>query len=341
MGKSAPKPTDPRETSAATTGTNVSTAIANNMMGNINEVGPDGSTRVDQTGNYSWVDPYTGHTYNVPTFTRTTELSEAQKAIKGQTDAAELNLAGLANDQSANIRDRLDKPFEYTNRDAENWAFDLASARLLPQQQKNEEALRTRLLNSGIREGSSAWNSEMERLSNANTDQMNQLALAGRQNAYQEARDQYTLPVNTITALLSGSQVSNPNFMGANITPIQGTDNASIIANYDQQRIAAAQQNSLGGLFTGLGQGVGNLLGAGKLFGLSDERAKTDKKKIGEAKGMGLWEFRYKGEPKSQPKHVGLMAQEVEKKRPDAVITGNDGLKRVDYSAALGLMDFK
>ena len=37
MGKSAPKPTDPKETSAAQTGTSVSTAIANGVMNNVNQ----------------------------------------------------------------------------------------------------------------------------------------------------------------------------------------------------------------------------------------------------------------------------------------------------------------
>ena len=44
MGKpDAPQPTDPKETSAAQTGTNVSTAIANAMMGNVNQITPNGS----------------------------------------------------------------------------------------------------------------------------------------------------------------------------------------------------------------------------------------------------------------------------------------------------------
>ena len=39
----APAPTPPKETSAAQTGTNVSTAIANSMMGNVNQVTPQGN----------------------------------------------------------------------------------------------------------------------------------------------------------------------------------------------------------------------------------------------------------------------------------------------------------
>lgn len=49
----------------------------------------------------------------------------------------------------------------------------------------------------------------------------------------------------------------------------------------------------------------------------SDERLKTDVKRIGtDAKGLGLYEFAYKG-----PKHVGHIAQEVEKRFPEQVTT--------------------
>ena len=45
MGKkSAPKAPDPRQTAAASTSTNIGTAIANAMLNNPDYVGPDGST---------------------------------------------------------------------------------------------------------------------------------------------------------------------------------------------------------------------------------------------------------------------------------------------------------
>ena len=74
MGKSVPEPTPPKETSAAQTGTSVSTAVANAFLQNPSENTPWGSTAVNPTGTYGWTDPYTGQTYNIPTFTRTTTL---------------------------------------------------------------------------------------------------------------------------------------------------------------------------------------------------------------------------------------------------------------------------
>lgn len=56
------------------------------------------------------------------------------------------------------------------------------------------------------------------------------------------------------------------------------------------------------------------------LFG-SDERMKTDIEKVGkdDETGLTMYAYRYKGDPKSYPKVVGPMAQEVEKKYPEMV----------------------
>lgn len=57
------------------------------------------------------------------------------------------------------------------------------------------------------------------------------------------------------------------------------------------------------------------------LLGFSDERMKTDIQKVGkdEETGLTMYAYRYKGDPKTYPKVVGPMAQEVEKKYPDQV----------------------
>lgn len=336
MGKSAPKPTDPKETSAAQTGSNVSTAIANSFMGNVNKVGPDGTTTYDQSGSYTWSDPYTGQSYTVPRFTENVTLSPQQQATYNASKAAEGNLANLAKDQSGFLQGYLNKPIDLNNNAVESRLYDLGSKRLDPRFKQDEEALRTRLANSGIREGTAAFDSAFSNFSQSKNDAYNQLLLQGRGQAVQEALTQRNQPINEITALLSGSQVSMPQFTGGNMSNIPTTDNAGIISNYDNQKMQAWQQQQagLGGLFSGIG-GL-----AGKMIGLSDDEAKKNKKRHGDVDGdMGLWTFNYKGEPKGTPKHVGLMASEVEKVKPSAVKRGKDGLRRVDYGKALGLMD--
>lgn len=81
--------------------------------------------------------------------------------------------------------------------------------------------------------------------------------------------------------------------------------------------------------------GAGSVLtSALPALALSDERAKEDIAPVGKTyDGQNLYSYRYKGDPTP---HVGLMAQEVEKRDPAAVVTHRSGLKMVDYARALG-----
>lgn len=80
---------------------------------------------------------------------------------------------------------------------------------------------------------------------------------------------------------------------------------------------------------SGLQQAIG--LGTAALGFFSDERLKEDVEPIGQTNdGQTIYRYRMKGDPRTQ---IGLIAQEVESHRPDAV--GNiGGLKTVDYRAA-------
>ena len=104
MGKpDAPTPPDPYRTAAAATGTNVATGVANAFLNNVNQVTPQGSLTYAPTDSYSWNDPTTGQTYNIPRFTATQTLSPTGQAIQGQSDATRLNLAAMANQQSQRV----------------------------------------------------------------------------------------------------------------------------------------------------------------------------------------------------------------------------------------------
>lgn len=301
---------------------NRSTAITQQNLNMFDQYNPWGSVTYDQTGSRKHFDEMTNKWVETPTYTQTTNLSPEQQAIFDQSQAAESNLAGLASEQSAKLKEYLNSPFEFTNRDAETWAYDLASPRILQQQSQNEEQLRSVLANKGLREGSSAWNSEMQRLTNANTDQLNQLALTGRSQAFSEALAQRNQPINEITALLTGSQVSNPAQMGAPSpqTSVGGVDYSGLVRdkyNADMQAYQS-KMGGIGGLF-GLG---GQLLGG--IF--SDRRLKHDIKRIGTTDGgTPIYTFKYKG---SDVVHMGVMAQDV----PDAQIKDTTGYLRVDYA---------
>jgi hypothetical protein len=67
----------------------------------------------------------------------------------------------------------------------------------------------------------------------------------------------------------------------------------------------------------------------GPLIMISDMRLKRDIERVGETEGgLGLYSFRYLWNDEI---HVGVMAQEVIRVRPDAVVVGADGYYRVDY----------
>lgn len=265
MGKpKAPKPPDPMETSAAQTGTNIGTAIANNTMGMVNQVTPDGSLTYSQTGNYTYTDPYTGKSYELPKYTATTALSETGQAIKGQNDQTQLNMAQTGAQQSAFLKDYLGTPWNPDTSAIEGRLNELGSQRLDPRFAQEEDKLRTRLANQGVTAGSEAWNREMSGFGQTKNDAYNSLMLQGRGQAFNELGSIRNQPINEISALLSGSQVNSPNVQmmqpqGAATTDVAGLINANYAQkqqNYQSQM--AQRQGLLGGLFS---------LGAGALTG--------------------------------------------------------------------------
>jgi hypothetical protein len=329
MGKpKAPKAPDPKVTAAAQTGTNVVTALANAQLGNVNQYGPDGSVTYSTNGSRSFTDPTSGATYNIPQYEQTTSLSPQQQAIKNQSDAASLNLGTIANQQSNFLKDYLAKPVSLDTQATEARTMDLANQRLAPLIAQRDEDLRTRLANQGIKAGSDAYSREQNTFNQGTNDAYNQLILQGHGQAVQDILTERNQPLNEISALMSGSQVSTPQFgAGTNQPSLPNVDYAGMVDQNYQNQLGAyntqMQQSNgiIGGLF-GLG---------GKLIGLSDERAKKEIEPVGEMAGHKLYSFKYKKGKGDGKRHVGVMAQEVEKKRPDAVSERKDGLKQVNY----------
>mgnify|MGYP000007488881 FL=1 len=258
MGKSsAPKPPDPKDTASAQTGTNIGTAIANNTMGMVDQYTPDGSLTYATTGMQSYTDPYTGKTYQIPKYSATTTLSEAQQAIKDQNNTTQLNLSQTGANQSAFLKDYLAQPGIDSTAAADRLT-ELGRKRLDPRFDQERGALDAKLANQGITPGSEAYNREVALFDQGKNDAYNQLYLNGDQQAFSQAIAARNQPINEITALLSGSQVSNPSVAMAQPQGAATTDVAGLInqnynqryANYQQQQ--AQQQGLLGGLF-GLG----------------------------------------------------------------------------------------
>lgn len=96
-------------------------------------------------------------------------------------------------------------------------------------------------------------------------------------------------------------------------------------SNYQNQ---LQQYNSgMGGLF-----GLAGTLGSAAIMA-SDARLKTDIERVGTLdNGLPVYLYRYKA---GGPPHIGVMAQDVEKVKPEAVYTNAAGFRLVDYAEAV------
>lgn len=127
--------------------------------------------------------------------------------------------------------------------------------------------------------------------------------------------------INRISALMSGGQVTVPQFSA----PYQQGVAAAPIGQYMQDEYESKLRNynsMMSGMF-----GLGNSL-IGGVFGLSDARTKSNVSAMERLwNGLGLYLFRYRH---SGQWSVGVMAQEVARRVPDAV-ANIGGLLMVDY----------
>lgn len=149
-----------------------------------------------------------------------------------------------------------------------------------------------------------------ENMSQAQAALQKQLALAGLES------QQRTQTINELLGLQTGQQVQAPqavNIPGVNLSGL-------VNANYQAQAQNAAANN----------QALGSLLGSGTMAGamfFSDARLKHHIIKVGEKDGLGVYEFEYRGQ---KGRYRGVMAQEVLRRKPDAVHRF-DGYLAVDY----------
>lgn len=317
---------DPVATANAQTASNKATAITQAELNNYNKVGPDGSLTYTQTGT---------NADGTPQFTQTTSLSAPNQAIYDTNLGTKQNLATIGKTQSAKIGDLLNTPFSVDQAISDKITA-LGKTNLDPQWAANDAKQAASLANQGITPGSEAYDNAMRSYNASKNSAYNNLYLQGDAQAMQESLAQRNQPINEISALLSGSQVSTPTFAASPTTNVAGTDvagitqNAYLDQNQQAQQSVAANNAMMGGLFSLAGAGV---QAVGTAYGKpSDERLKEDIEKVGELdNGLPVYSYRYKA---GGPKEIGLIAQDVEKKHPDAVMGDVFGMKMVDYGKA-------
>lgn len=189
-----------------------------------------------------------------------------------------------------------------------------------------ETAKNAGLLSANLR--SQAYNTAT---GNMQADLDNWLKAGGALNTAANQQQQSTLTdFSTLLGAGQAQQAQNQSEIDANISKFNEA------RDYDLQRLNTllaslgmspyGQTSTTTGTSTPASSGtnwgqliLGGLQLGGSLF--SDRKAKTDIDKLGKdpETGLDMYAYRYKGDPKSYPKVVGPMAQDIEKKSPKAV----------------------
>ena len=256
----------------------------------------------------------------VPHFKATTTLSPELQALVSKNLANATDTSNIESSLLKNVSGTLGKPLDLSWGATEAKLDELGRNTIDPQYASAEKQLDQELYDRGLTPGSEMWETMKRQFGDTKTRAYNDLYLRGHQQAVDDIMKEYTTPLNTLTALRSNAQVAQPGVGALAPTPqaqVQSPDYMGMVEN--NYKTAVEQNNAkMGGLF-GLG---GQALGlAGKFIGLSDERDKTDIEKLGKdtETGLEMYAYRYKGDPKSYPKVVGPMAQDIEKKAPEMV----------------------
>lgn len=225
----APAAPDPAATAAAQSASNKATATTQYELGATNQVTPQGTSSYKQIG--TWDD-------GTPRFEQSTALSPGEQGIYDTGVQTRQNLGTIGQEQSAKIGSILNTPFDI-NAARDTKIADIQKTFLDPQWNEAQDAQRTQLLNSGVRPGSEAYDHAMRDFSTNRQRGYDTAYLDSYNAGNQAALTERNQPINEISALLSGSQVSQPNFSGVN-TPTPGVAPTDYLGAVGQ---SLAQQN--------------------------------------------------------------------------------------------------
>lgn len=284
-----------------------------------------------------------------PTLTQT--FSPEQQALFDESNKAKLSLSQLATRGAGAAGEVLGKnvdlsgmPAAPTSGGVNQRVIDSMMGRVNEDYGKATDEKNSSLIAAGIRPGSTAYDNSMQLLQRGKNDASQQAVLAGyqqgntefgqdtqaRRNAIAEYMAQRQTPLNEVTALMSGSQVSNPFSVpayaqNASVAPAPLFGATQQAGNW-QSDLYNAQAAQAGNLQQGLfGLGGSGIMGGAMM--LSDRRLKSNIVRIGtHPLGIGWYEYDISG-----MRQQGVMADEVETVRPEAVMTMANGYQAVDY----------
>jgi hypothetical protein len=186
-------------------------AVASNR---VNQITPYGSLNYAVTGQ----DPYGN-----PTWTATSKLSPDQQALYDYDIASSKGLGALQSKGLTYVSNMLDQPFNTSNlpKTGINPGEDMTQSimrRLQPTLAMEQKQFDTQMANQGIPLGSEAYENARRMFDQRQNDKLvssviqgTQTGLQARGQGFSEQAYQRNEPINTLNAVRSGSQVTNPN----------------------------------------------------------------------------------------------------------------------------------
>jgi hypothetical protein len=281
-GGSAPPPPDYAGAAKATAAGDLAAARSSSAANRLNQYTPYGSLEYAQTPTKSLdpdayqkalaearatggpePDPNQYMSYNPDAgWSVTQNLSPEQQKLLDYQNQTSMGLGELTGTGLNYVKGMMADPFSTKN--LPSLGFDPAQtyqdaymARLQPQIEQSREAMDVKLANQGIPVGSEAYRRAMLTQSQRENDlllgattQGFDTGLRARQTGFNEAAYQRNEPLNTLNAVRTGAQVTNPNFVS---TPQQATTRgadmlgaATAQGNYDQASANAAQAGQAG-----------------------------------------------------------------------------------------------
>jgi hypothetical protein len=361
---SAPAAPDPTAEGAAQTASNQATALFNFGLTNPNLNTPLGDISYNVDTSNAAQPSVTGNVSLSPAEQQILSTNQANVQQQGTTATTALNnVTNMQNtpyNLAANVSQtptQQDLQGDLTN--DENSIYQQQTQYLDPQFSQEQAQLQSQLANEGIPQGSAAYNTAMQNYglqkqqaySNAMDtavgsgaayqSQLSNTALANQAQQAQIYTQQYQEPLSLYSSLMSGTQPTLPQFSGASPSTAAPTNVIGAYQNAYQDQLnsynaqVGASNSSLTGLF-GLGTsllgaavpGAGGVSAFGNILA-SDRRLKKNIRNIGKlSSGIPLYEFEYIWD---QIKRIGVMADEVIKIIPEAVIRHESGFDMVDY----------
>ena len=264
---SAPAPPDYTGMARETAQGNIDAARVATAANRVNQITPYGTLKYEVTG----ADPYGN-----PTWTATQALSPAQQQLLDYQNKASIGLGQLADKGLGYVQNMLETPFDVsklptTGFNPSQSYQDAYMQRLAPQMAQSKERLEQQLANQGIQLGSEAYDRAIRNFDQKQNDLLLGATTQGfdvgnraRAAAFGELAYQRNEPINTLSAVRTGSQVQGPQFVNSfNQATTAGPDllaasqmgyNAQMGDFNAKQR---AQENLNQGLFNLAGAGMG------------------------------------------------------------------------------------